>query len=81
MAQLNSYECFFSALNGSKLFIIIPIEIGRWRRTPRENRKCHLYNTDTGDEFHYLLVCKELNNLRRQFIDANFITRPNIISF
>ena len=59
----------------------LPIEIGRWRRTPRENRKCHLCNTDTGDEFHYLLVCKELNNLRRQFIEANFIRRPNIITF
>ena len=59
----------------------LPIEIGRWLRTPRENRKCHLCNTDTGDEFHYLLVCKELNNLRRQYIDANFIRRPNIITF
>ena len=59
----------------------LPIEIGRLRRTPRENRKFHLCNTDTGDEFHYLLVCKELNNLRRQFIEANFIRHPNIITF
>ena len=59
----------------------LPIETGRWRRIPREKRKCHLCHSDIGDEFHYLLVCRALNNLRRQFIDARFISRPNIISF
>ena len=39
------------------------------------NGKCHLCYTYTGDEFHYRLVCKELNNFRRQFIDASFIRR------
>ena len=39
-----------------------------------------LCSTDTGEEFHYLLVCKELDNSRRQFIDANFIRHPNIIT-
>ena len=59
----------------------LPTETGRWRRIPRENRKCHLCHSDIGDEFHYLLVCRDLNNLRRQFIDARFISRPNIITF
>ena len=34
----------------------LPTENGRWRRIPRENRKCHLCHSDIGDEFHYLLV-------------------------
>ena len=38
-------------------------------------------NTDSGDEFHYLLVCKELNDLRRQFIDPSVIRHHNIITF
>ena len=42
-----------------------PIETGRWRRIPWENRKFHLCLSDIGDEFHYLLVCRELNNLRQ----------------
>ena len=63
------------------LSFYFPIETGRWRRIPRENRKCHLCHSDVEDEFHYLLVCRELNNLRRQFIDARFMSRPNIITF
>ena len=27
----------------------LPIEVGRWRRIPRENRKCRLCNLDIGD--------------------------------
>ena len=38
----------------------LPIEVGRWRRIPRENRKCHLCNLDIGDEYHYLLVCEKI---------------------
>ena len=59
----------------------LPIETGRWRGISRENRKCHLCNSDIGDEFHYLLVCRNFSNLRRQLIDARYIRRPNIISF
>lgn len=59
----------------------LPIETGRWRGIPRENRKCHLCSLDIGDEFHYLLVCREFSNLRRQLIDARYIRRPNVLSF
>lgn len=45
----------------------LPIETGRWRRIPREFRKCHLCNNDLGDEYHYLLSCRQLHNLRKQY--------------
>jgi hypothetical protein len=36
----------------------LPIETGRWKDIPRENRFCNLYNRNKiGDEFHYLLDC------------------------
>lgn len=59
----------------------LPIETGRWRRVPRENRKCHLCNLDIGDEYHYLLVCRNLNNLRKQYIDTSYFRKPNILTF
>ena len=39
---------------------------------------CHL---DIGDEFHYMLTCSYLNNLRRQYKDRKFFVRPNFIKF
>ena len=37
----------------------IPIETGRWKNVPMQNRKCHLCSTgDVSDEFHYLFICK-----------------------
>ena len=41
--------------------IKLPIEIGRWNNTRREERKCNLCNTnDLGDEFHYVLAVTKL---------------------
>ena len=60
---------------------MLPVETGRWRRIPRENRKCHLCHLDVGDEYHYFLTCNYLNNLRRQNIDRKFVVRPNAIKF
>ena len=60
---------------------MLPVETGRWRRIPRENRKCHLCHLDIGDEYHYLINCNFLNNLRRQYIDRKFYVRPNAIKF
>ena len=60
---------------------MLPVETGRWRRIPRENRKCHLCHLDVGDEYHYVLTCNFLNNLRRLYIDRKFVVRPNAIKF
>ena len=37
----------------------LPAEVGRWRRIPRDQRKCHLCDSDIGDEYHYILACKK----------------------
>lgn len=59
----------------------MPIETGRWNNIPREDRKCTLCNSDTGDEFHYTLICKELKQYRRKFIKEKYYKRPNVILF
>ena len=35
----------------------IPIEMGRWKNIPRENRSCHLCNEEIGNEFHLRIEC------------------------
>ena len=59
----------------------LPIDTAQWRRIRIETRKCHLCHLDIGDEFHYMLTCSYLNNLRRQYIDRKFFVRPNFIKF
>ena len=60
---------------------MLPVETGRWRRIPRENRLCHLCHLDIGDEYHYLLTCNYFINLRRQYIDRTLFVRPNVMKF
>jgi hypothetical protein len=45
----------------------LPIEMGRWKNIPRENRTCHLCNEEIGNAFHYLFICSfpHLLNLRK----------------
>jgi hypothetical protein len=50
---LTSKQIFLSKLRTCNLKI--PIEMGRWKNIPRENRSCHLCNEEIGNEFHYLL--------------------------
>ena len=57
----------------------LPIEIGRWKRIPRELRICHLCRNELGDEFHYLLTCKCLSNLRKQYLPSYCHKNPNIL--
>ena len=54
------YMCKFRCSN-----LKLPIETGRWRNIPKENRICHLCNEGVGNEYHYLFVC----------------TRPQILEF
>jgi hypothetical protein len=48
----------------------LPKETGRWYNTPREERICHLYKETIGDEYHFLLVCKNENiiTLRNKYL-------------
>jgi hypothetical protein len=54
----------------------LPIEMGRWKNIPRENRTCHLCNEEIGNAFHYLFICSfpYLLNLRK-FVLFQIITQ------
>ena len=57
----------------------LPIETGRWKKIPRELRVCHLCRNETGDEFHLLLSCKHLCNLRKHYLPLYCHRNPNIL--
>ena len=62
----------------------LPIENGRWMNIPRNERICnHCDIKEIGDEFHYILKCK--NNLlkeeRKRCLKVTQIQNANIISF
>jgi hypothetical protein len=41
----------------------LPIEIGRWQNVDRSDRICPICQTEEiGDEFHYILQCRQLHN-------------------
>ena len=58
----------------------LPIEVGRWRSIPSNERKCP-YCNDVGDEFHYLLKCSKFDEIRKKFIKNYYYTRPNMLKF
>ena len=55
------------------------IETGRWRRPvlPREQRKCPRCNK-TDDEYHFLLECCVLKDLRTQLVPAYYWKLPSM---
>ena len=59
----------------------LPVDIGRWRRIPIDQRKCHLCDSDIGDEFHYILACKKLKDLRKKYLDSCYLRGPNTLLF
>ena len=46
----------------------LPIETGRWFNIERDDRICHLCNSDVGDEFHYIFNCTSLSAERNEYI-------------
>lgn len=59
----------------------LPIETGRWTQVPRNERKCFLCNGNIGDEFHFILECKELIDQRKKYIKTYYYKRPNTMKF
>lgn len=60
----------------------LPIETGRWKNVPRENRNCKLCNSgDIGDEFHYIFKCSKFNHDREKNLKPYYLNRPNILKF
>ena len=60
----------------------LPIEIGKYDGTPRNERKCLKCNLDDiGDEYHYLFKCTFFENIRQTYIPKKYLTNPNIIKY
>ena len=53
------------------------VETGRWRRphsAPYHERKCHICNV-LDDEYHFVLECRMLNDLRTKYIRNNALLK------
>lgn len=60
----------------------LPVEKGRYINLHREQRTCILCHSDRiGDEFHFLLECTSLSELRAKYIPKYYITHPNFFKF
>lgn len=59
----------------------LPIETGRWQNVPKENRICNLCHSDLGDEYHYIMNCNVLSDIRKVYIPSYFILNPNILKY
>ena len=59
----------------------LAVEIGRWKKIDHHKRKCSLCHEEIGDEYHCLLVCKKLENSRKQYIKPFFRNRPNTLKY
>ena len=64
--------------------IKLPIEIGRWNNTRREERKCNLCNTnDLSDGFHYIFSCDQIDikTMRKKCLPVYYYRKPNTFKF
>ena len=44
-------------------------------------RKCNLCKDDIGDEYHFLLTCKKLKGVRKEYLKTKYIRRPNVFKY
>ena len=52
----------------------LPIEIGRWQNVDRSDIICHICQTaEIGDEFHYILQCRQVHNDRKLYLKNVFL--------
>ena len=58
-----------------------PIETDRWFNIERDDRICHLRNSDVGDEFHYIFNCTSLSAERNEYIPSYYTNRASAFSF
>ena len=60
----------------------LPIEIGRWQNIDRSDIICHICQTaEIGDEFHYILQCRQLHNDRKLYMKKKILGRVNVLKF
>ena len=57
-------------------------EVSNRRFDPLDDRNiCPLWQTDVGDEFHFLLSCPAFESQRKLYVSPYFFERPNSIKF
>ena len=57
----------------------LAIEIERHPNIPRDNRKCNFCNLNAIEsEYHFLLVCPQLTELRRKYLSPYYCHWPNL---
>ena len=59
----------------------LEVETGRWTGIKYDKRKCNLCKAEIGDEYHYLLTCYRLDNIRKSHIKPKCFKRQNIIKY
>ena len=58
-----------------------PVETGRYNATPYNERKCPYCVNMIGDEYHYLLECKQFERQRKKLINKTYYTHPSMIKY
>ena len=60
----------------------LPVEVGRWHGIPLNERLCSVCNShQIADEFHYILECTALNDVRKFYLGKYYSNKPNVIKF
>ena len=54
-----------------------PVEIGRYKNIPREDRLCRNC-LELGDEYHFIFQCNKFSRARQKHIDKFYTNRPNM---
>ena len=85
--KLENYLLKLSTKNARILCIFrtgnvkLSIQTGRWFNIERDDRICHLCNSDVGDEFHYIFNCISLSAERNEYISSYYTHRASAFSF
>ena len=59
----------------------LEIEKGRHRGEERENRKCRVFPQFIEHEYHFILICKEYDDLRRKYLNLNILYHQMFTNF
>lgn len=60
----------------------LPIERGRYANLPKHERLCTICDLNrVGDEFHFLLECPALSDLRHKYLPHHFSHHPDFFKY
>jgi len=85
------FEKYLSVLSPKYIYVFskyrcsshrLPVETGRWYNISRNDRLCHLCDSnDIGDEFHYVMTCSFFDNERKYYLPYYCQKNANILKF